>query len=264
MLVVSGIVLAGCTSSTPQPLRIDGSTGVHALMTELASAYEAAHPDRPVQVRQGLGPVERLDALAAQQIDLAMASHGLDPDALAARSLTPHRFARTAVVVAVHQSVPPEAVDSLDAATLCALYAGAITTWQQLGGPDVPVAPRLRPFTEVDGEVVAEVAPCLRTLTPAETVVTHPRSGPMARDLAETPGSIGMTTEARVEQSEGALRIVPIGGLTPSDDAYPLWRDAYLVAASAPSPAVRHFLDYVQSADAAAVLRANGAEAVRP
>lgn len=262
LLLVLCLLLAGCTpSSPPQPLRIDGSTGVHALVTELAAAYERAHPGRPMQVRQGLTPTERLDALAAGHIDLAMASHGLDAEALTSRSLTPHRFARTAVVMAVHQSVP---LESLTAADLCALYAGTVTSWQELGGPDLPVAPRLRPFTEVDGEVVAEYAPCLLTLTLAETVVLHPRSGPMARDLAETPGSIGMTTETRVEQSQGALRTVAIDGLLPSDDAYPLWRDAYLVATSTPSPAVQHFLDYVQSEPAADVLQANGAEPARP
>lgn len=250
------VIGAACTSEPPEPLLIDGSTGVHALITALADTYRSEYPERPIDVSQGLDPVERLDALAARQIDLAMASHGLAVERLAERSLTAHRFARIPIVMAVHESIPPP---SLTGEEICAIYAGEITNWQTLGGPDLPIAPRIRPFAEVDAEVLAEHVPCLTQIDLAPTVIEHARSGQMARDLAETTGAIGMTTLARVEQSNDALHVVRYEGLGPDDDAYPLWRDAFLVTRDDASEAVLHFLRFVGSDEAAAVLRANGA-----
>ena len=51
---------------------------------------------------------------------------------------------------------------------ICAIYAGSVTSWKALGGPDLAVAPRTRPDSEVDAEVVREKVACLKDLKMAD------------------------------------------------------------------------------------------------
>ena len=47
---------------------------------------------------------------------------------------------------------------------ICDVYAGRITNWKELGGPDIAIAPRTRPDSEVDAEVVRGKIACLKDL----------------------------------------------------------------------------------------------------
>ena len=73
-------------------------------------------------------------------------------------------------------------------------HVSPITNWKQLGGPDLAIAPRTRPDSEVDAEVVRSKVACLADMRMPEGVKVMARSGDMAKELAATVGAIGMTT----------------------------------------------------------------------
>jgi phosphate transport system substrate-binding protein len=261
-----GVMLAAPISApASEKLAIDGSTGVMPLVAALAKAYQERHPGVVVELGKGLGTKARLQALDEGKIDIALASHGLVVDELARRGMTAHEFAKVAVVFGVNASVP---VTNLTDAQVCDVFAGRVTSWKSFGGPDVAIAPRTRPDSEVDTEVVRDKIACLKDLKMPDVVKAMPRSGDMAKELAAVAGAVGMTTTTVVEQSRGQIKAVSLNGVAPSAanverKTYTLTRDSFLVTKTAPSAAVAKFVEFVRSSAGADVIAANGAIPVK-
>ena len=267
---ISALTL-GLTLAAPLPapasekVVIDGSTGVIPLVEALAKAYQERQPAASVEMGKGLGTKARLQALEEGQIHIALASHGLVVEELTRRGMVVHEIAKVAVVFAVHASVP---VTNVTDAQICDVYAGKITSWKGLGGPDIAIAPRTRPDSEVDAEVVRGKIACLKDLRMADGVRVMPRSGDMAKELAATVGAVGMTTTTVVEQSRGQIRALSLNGVIPSAETvgrktYTLTRDSFLVTKTTPPPAVSRFVEFVRSSAGVAVIVANGAVPVK-
>ncbi len=252
---------SGAPPSTDGAVRVDGSTGVMPLVAALARAYEAGHPGARVVLGGGLGSAARVRALVADSIDVALTSQDVAPDALAGQGVAVHAIAQAAVVFAVPAAV---AVPALTQQQLCDAYAGRVTSWQQLGGPEQRIVAHTRPAGEVDGDVAIAGVPCLRDAVRTGTVRSIEQPEAMAEALATTAGALGMTSLPFVERSGGRLRAVALDGVVPSvanvrSGAYPLTRRSLLLTRTAPSSAVARFLAFVRSPEGAAVITANGA-----
>lgn len=235
------------------------------MVAALGKAYQERYPAAVVEMGKGLGTKARLQALDEGKIDIALASHGLVPEEVTRRGMAVHEIAKVAVVFGINASVPVTGVSDLQ---ICDIYAGRITNWKELGGPDIAIAPRTRPDSEVDAEVVRGKIACLKDLRMPEGVKVMPKSGDMAKELAGTAGAIGMTTTTVVEQSRGQIRAVSLNGVVPSAEnverkIYTLTRDSFLVAKAAPAPAVSRFIEFIRSSAGAAVIVANGAVPVK-
>lgn len=254
------LLLAACAKPL-ETIRIDGSPGVAPLVSALVTEYRARHPSAMVVMASGLGSSARLRAVEERRIDIAMASHGLNAADLEKRGLIARPIAKTAVVFAVHAGVP---VTALTSQQICDIYAGRITNWRELGGPDLPIRAATRPPGEVDADVALEGSPCLRNVTYASGVQMVERPDDMARAIAETVGGFGLTSAPMVEQSTGRIKSVTLDGQAPSvdnvaSDAYPLARSAVLVYRKPAAPAVEQLLAFIGSPDGARIIRSNGA-----
>ena len=254
-------LLIPATAGAQEALRIDGSSGVKPLAKALGKAFAESRGGMAVEVGKGLGTKARLRTLEEGQIDIATASHGADPAALAKRGMTVHTIAKIAVVFGVNSGI---SVDNLTGAQICDIYSGKVTNWKTLGGSDLVIQPRTRPDKEVDAALMREGIPCLTNLKMASWVKVNKKSGQMAKDLAATAGAIGMTTTTRVRRSEGKVEALAYDGVAPTvvnveAGTYPFTREAYLVTRADPSAKVRAFLDFVKSAEGSTVLKANDA-----
>jgi phosphate transport system substrate-binding protein len=260
LLGFAAAVGASLPATAQQKILIDGSTGTAPLVAALGKAF-TARSGVAIEIGKGLGTKARFEALSGGKIDIAMASHGLDVDAVTKRGMTVHRVAMTPVVFGVHESVK---VGGLSETQVCAVYAGGIRNWKELKGPDLAVAPLVRPESEVDMEVVRDGISCFKGLKLADGVRSLERAGDMAKALADTTGGIGMTSATVVAQSQGKIAAVTLNGVA-ADEAnvvagrYRLTRDAFLVIGNTPSAPVKAFVDFVRSADGAAIIKANGA-----
>ena len=264
--ILFGALLAASThGETTDRIVIDGSTGVLPLAVSLARAFQERNPGVKFESGKGLGTKARIQALADGKIDVALASHGLNVDEVSRLGMAAHEIARIAVVFGVNAAVP---VADVTAQQICDAYAGRTTNWRALGGPDLEIAPRTRPDTEVDAEVVRANIRCLSELRMPETVKVMSSSGDMARELAASAGAIGMTTMTVVEQSQGKVRALSIDGTAPTAEnverkAYPLVRESFFVSKVPPTPAVARFLQFTRSPAGEQVIRANGAIPVK-
>ena len=264
-LVLGLTLVAPLSAPTSEKIVVDGSTGVMPLVAALAKAYQERYPAATVEMGKGLGTKARLQALEEGKIDIALASHGVVVEELTRRGMAMHEIAKVAVVFGVNASV---SVTNVTEAQICDVYAGRITSWKELGGPDVAIAPRTRPDSEVDSEVVRGKIACLKDLKMPDGVRVMAKSGDMAKEIAATVGAIGMTTTTVVEQSRGQIRAVSLNAVSPSAEnvgrkTYTLTRASFLVTKAAPAPAVSRFVEFVRSSGGVAVIVANGGVAVR-
>lgn len=264
-LSLGALLAASAHAQATERIVLDGSTGVLPLALSLAKAFQARDPGVAVDAGKGLGTRARIQALASGSIDVALASHGLNTDEISRLGMAAHEIARIGVVFGVNAAVP---LASVAAQQVCDVYAGKATNWKSLGGPDLEIAARTRPDSEVDAEVVRANIRCLSDLRMPEAVKVMPRSGDMARELAATPGAIGMTTMTVVEQSQGKIRAVAIDGIAPSAEnvernTYRLVRQSFFVTRTAATPAVVRFLAFARSPAGEQVIRANGAIPVK-
>jgi len=260
-LALGCTIAAAAYGQTAERVLIDGSTGVTPLIATLAKAYREHNPGATVEIGKGMGTKARIKALTEGKIDIAMASHGLVADELVRQGMAVQEIAKVAVVFGVNSTVP---VTVLAENQICDIYSGRLANWKELGGPDLAVAPRTRPDTEVDAEVVRQQVSCLAQLQMPEAVRVMPKSGDMARELAGTAGAIGMTTATVVEQSQARIKPLALNGIEASADnvrsgAYKLTRDSFLVTKATPAPAVARFLEFVRSPEGKRVISANGA-----
>ena len=264
--VAAGIVLAiSVHAQNADKVVLDGSTGVMPLAAALTKAFQAKNPNVAFEFGHGLGTKARFQALAEGKIDVALASHGLRVEELTRQGMAVHEIARTAVVFGVNATVP---VSNLTGQQVCDIYSGKITNWKALGGPDLEIAARTRPDSEVDTEVVREGIACLKDLKMPESVKVMPKSGDMAKELAAVSGAIGMTSMTVVEQSKGKIKALSLNGVTPSADnvkrkTYTLVRESFFVTRGSPSPAVARFIEFTRSSSGDDVIAANGAVPVK-
>jgi phosphate transport system substrate-binding protein len=260
-IVLTTLIMTATAVPAQTTLKVDGSTGAMPLVAALAKAYEAKNPGLKIEIGTGLGTKARIEALNAGNIDVAVASHGLEIDDLLKAGMSVDEIARTPVVLGVNSSVT---VTNLSQAQVCAIYSGTLTNWKQAGGLDLAVNARTRPDGEVDAEVARDGIACLKTLKMPEAVKVMQRGGDMAKELAATTGAIGMTTTTVAEQSGDKIKALSLDGLAPTEanviaGKYRLVREVFLVAKGSASPATKAFLAFVKSADGAKVIKANGA-----
>lgn len=260
-IVVASLTMTSTAALAQAILKVDGSTGAMPLVAALAKAHEAKTPNLRIEIGKGLGTKARIEALTTGSIDIAVASHGLKIDELVKQGMNVDEIARTPVVFAVNSSVP---VTNLSQAQICAIYSGTLKNWKEAGGPDLAVAARTRPDSEVDAEVVRDGIACLKALKMPDSVKVMQRGGDMAKELAETTGAIGMSTTTVAEQSSGKVNALSLDGVAPTEanvnaGTYRLVREVFLIAKRDASPSVTAFLAFVKSADGAKVIKANGA-----
>lgn len=259
LLLLFPFALGGCGERAI--VRVDGSAGVIPLVAELARAYSNTGTRDSIAMGGGLGSRARLDSLASGAIDIALASHGLDPEDLSARGLTAREIAQGAVVFGAHQSV---SLPGLSQTQVCDIFAGRVENWRDLGGPDLPIVPHIRPASEVDAEVVQEQVACWKTLTLGARVITVAEPSAMVRAIAATPGAIGMTSSMLIRQGNLPVRELALDGVTPDPGnvaagTWRLRRKFLLVTRAAPGPAVARFLEFAGSPAGQEVIRAAGA-----
>ena len=167
-----------------EKLVVDGSTGVKPLIESLAAEYQKLPSPPEIEIGSGLKPEARLKALINKEIDIAMASHGIDIEHINTLGLKVHRIAKAAVVMGVNQNVN---ISNISHQQLCDIYDGTLSNWQQIGGENQVITPFIRPFNEVDSEVIHAQISCFASLKISAQIETQKNQGRWRGRLPKPP-----------------------------------------------------------------------------
>jgi phosphate transport system substrate-binding protein len=203
-IVILSLALASCrgpmVSPTATPhtvsVRILATTTTYSLLRDLALAYE--EPGTLLAVNSAEGSWSTIyPRLLAGEAPFALTTY-LPPDA----NLWAAPVGQDGIAIIVHAANP---VPALTADELRLIFQGQITTWTEVGGPDLPVTVVSRE-DGADTRLVFEalVMGQRRTTLTARLALS---SVSMVDRVATDPGAVGYVSMAQVDDR---VRVVPV------------------------------------------------------
>ena len=187
------ILLAACATpfgSAPPVLsghvKVDGSTALQPLVSKAASLFEQTYPQVHIDVNGG-GSVTGLSDVTSQKVDIGDSDIYADPAIYPDPNLTDHLVCVIPFTMIVSSDVN---IPNLTTSDIVNIFAtGKYTNWSQLGGPDLPIMPIVRPPTSGTRATFRRYVlggrdelGSLSTINSSQDVVTR---------VAQTPGAIG-------------------------------------------------------------------------
>jgi phosphate transport system substrate-binding protein len=257
--VLLAAALAACRGKDagreqPDRIRYDGATTISNKIFPSALPLFKEQTGIAVQVdRSGAG--KGLHRALAGEVDLAGVSRALTPEELGKQPYF-QIIGYDALGVFVNDG---NAVRALTKAQLKGLFTGAIASWRQVGGKDLPVQPCVEHLASeratmagfrslaLDGE---PYGPVREEEDPADCLAF----------VARTPGGV---TPATMTYAIPGVRTVTLDGLDPlpqhvRTSRYLLTRPLLLVTREAPAGPVKALFDFMLSPDGQAIVARTG------
>lgn len=264
LCAAAGLAAPACRpGEAPAParraLRYDGATSISNRILASALPELAGRTGLEVQVaRSGTG--KGLKALWDGQVEVAGVSRALTPEERGRRPSVAI-IGYDALAAWVHRTNP---VKGLTHQQLKDLFTGRITSWKQLGGPDLPVVTcterrdseraTLEAFRQLalDG---ADYGPGRELEDPADCLAL----------VASSPGAVA---PASIAYALPGVRPLPVDGVAPvaanvRNATYPLTRPLLLVTREPPHGDLRTFVDFMVSPEGQAFVAGAGFVAAR-
>jgi phosphate transport system substrate-binding protein len=250
-----------------QTLQIKGSDTMVNLVQAWAEVFMETHPEVFAAVTGG-GSGTGIAALIGKTCDIAACSRAMTEQELEtarAKGSAPqqHIVALDGIAVVVHPGNP---VRQLTLEQLRAIFTGAVTNWQQVGGKDqriVVLSREVNSGTHVffkehvlqrgAGYAAAEFVPAALLLSSSQAV---------ADEVAQNPQAIGYYGMGYLSPQQ---RVMAVGNsaqgpfIAPTSEAvrqttYPISRPLYLYTNGEPAGAVKLFMDFVASPKGQAIV----------
>lgn len=241
-------------------LQLAGSTTVQPLAEELAEAFMAMNPDLVIEI-QGGGSSVGVTSAGEGTVDIGNASRAIkDSEMEKFPGLQVFTIAYDGIAIVTH---PDTQLDSLSVEQVRDIFAGEITNFSEMGGPDAPITVVSR--EEGSGtraafeELVMEYKDAagesqVKVIT--EKALLQQSNGQVRTTVATTPNSIGYLSFGFLDES---TMPVPIDGVEPSvanvkNGSYPIFRPLNMLTNGEPNELAKAFLDYILSADGQAIV----------
>lgn len=255
-------VLAGCGGrDRSNTVTIKGSDTMVILGQRWAENYMASHEGAVIQVTGG-GSGTGIAALINGTTDICQASRAIrdkEKEQLQEKYGTPgHEFmvAKDGLAVYLHESSP---VSELTIAQLNGIYTGAITNWQQVGGPDRAITLYGRENSSGTYEYFKEHV--LQGADFAPATQTLPGTAAVVNAVAQDPAGIGYggaayakgIRECAIKADDASPAVLPTEA-TVRDGSYPISRGLYYYTRQAPEGATKSFIDFVLSPEGQALV----------
>jgi phosphate transport system substrate-binding protein len=261
VIVVAGAHRAGAAET----IKIGGTGSALGGLTLIAQAYMRTHPDSTIVVLPSLGIIGGMRALRTGVIAMCLSAEPISPEDEAA-GLISIPYAKSALGFATRPDTP---VEGVTAEWLIDVYRGTITRWPN----GTPIRLVLRPAHDSDTKIASSYSEPMRQAIAAALerpgLLVEDTAQSAAQKLAQLAGSLGTANQTQIESEHLALKLLSIDGIAPSVETfvsgrYRLVRTLYHVTRPDAPKAVRDFLAFIGSKEAAAILMNTGNVVVAP
>ncbi len=248
-----------------------GSDTMVNLALAWAEAYAQRRPDVRISVTGG-GSGTGIAALINGTVDIANASRALKDEEISAAQSAGFEakqvaVAMDAIAVVVHPSNP---IDELTIPQLADIFAGRITNWREVGGPDRPIVLLSRESNS--GTYVYFLEHVVRQgsadnhdlFSPGALLM--PSSEGISNEIRQNPNAIGYDGLGYVTADQKTLRIAPHPGdvavaptaETVAQGTYPIARPLYVITHGEPGGEVAAYLQWIKGPEGQAIVRELG------
>ena len=236
-------------------IQIAGSSTVQPLAEVLAEAFMADHPDVTIEV-QGGGSSVGITAAGEETVDIGMASRNVKESEFATFSnleVFVIAFDGIAIVTQSDLELPSLTVEQVKG-----IFAGEITNYAEVGGPDSEIIVVSR--EEGSGtraafeELVMEAGEDAGEIT--ENALLQQSNGQVRTTVSTTPNAIGYVSFGFLDES---VNNVAIDGAEPrvenvKDESYTIFRPLNMLTNGTPNSLSQAFLDFILSAEGQAIV----------
>lgn len=214
-----------------------------------AQVYEAFENERLDAFTRSTGVEVELSVYSSYKAFFKLMKGQSDIASMARRLYRRHRdfgfvetpFCKDPMAIIVNARCP---VADLTDAQVRDIFAGTITNWREVGGPDRPIVVILP-----DEETAAYRNFGLKVMFSRKMVFdikTH-RSTMVIEVVGRFPYSISFIAHGAAEQYQKDIRISKVNGLAPGDQGYPYYQVLSFVTKGAPAGAAKRFIDFALS-----------------
>ena len=242
----ANLIEAMAQKSLTKKLAIQGSTTVLPIAQRCAEEFMKEHPEANISVRGG-GSGVGIAALIDGTIDIATASRAMKTKELKkarVNGINPvaHVVARDAIAVILH---PQNPVNNLTKSQLKAIYTGAISRWNEVGGTSDVIVVVSRDVASGTFEVFNELALDKQRVRPDALMQASNQA--VVNIVASTNGAIGYVGLGYLSKE---VKPIAIDGVMPSvatakSGAYLLARSLYMYTDGKPKGLAKEFIDFV-------------------
>jgi phosphate transport system substrate-binding protein len=241
-------VLAGCTHTAgggppiQGQIKVDGSTALQPLTTAAAQLFQQQHA-AAIDV-QGGGSLKGITDVTSHQVDIGDSDVYADPAAYPDPNLTDHLVCVIPFTMIVNPQVT--GVANVTREQIIGIFStGKYTNWKELGGPDVPIKPIVRPKTSGTRATFRKYI--LGGLDENGTLLTSDSSQTVRDTVANTPGAIGYLALSVLDASVHAIGIDGQSASFSSITAghYGFWGYEHMYTLGDDNPLVAAFLDFM-------------------
>src|SRR5262249_44783748 len=206
---------------------------------------------------QGGGSIAGLQAVEAGTVHIGMSdvTYQNNANTQSYTDLVDHQVAVVAFTLVVSQDLK-DAVQNLTMQEVRDLFAGKITNWKQLGGPDEAVTVVDRPPTSgTRATFVRYVLGGTQPNDAGSVGITSDSTQALVQRVSQLPGAIGFAATGFVLNSAFTQLVFPVcidgRGATEANinnGSYVFWNYEHAFTKGSPTPEAQAFLDYVVSA----------------
>jgi phosphate transport system substrate-binding protein len=279
-LVIATLLLSACgptaepTAVPTQPparsqaglsgqLQLAGSTTVQPLAEKLAEAFMAKNPDVVIEV-QGGGSSVGVTSAGEGTVDIGNASRAIkDSEMEEFPNLQVFTIAYDGIAVVTH---PDTQLATLSVEQVRDIFAGEITNFSEVGGPEAPIIVVSREEGSGTRAAFEELVMAYKDAAgeSQEKVITEKAllqqsNGQVRTTVATTPNSIGYLSFGFLDESTAP---VPIDGVEPTvanvkNGSYPIFRPLNMLTNGPPNELAKAFLDFILSEEGQAIVAEN-------
>ena len=241
---------------------VGGSGSPIPLTQEMAKAFLAKNPGHEIEVLpRSIGEAGGIAALGEGRIQVGIIARAPEPGE-GTPDMRFRLYAKVPAVVAVNGAVT--GVQSLTEQQILSIYAGRITNWKQVGGPDARIQVLTRNEADMNKRAWRLHLKGFKELQETKDAVMLYKAHEMVGGLLNQMHSIGFTDSIGVLEGKGQLRTLRVNGIAPTAEnvvsgKYWIVKEFYNATKREPPMLAKRFVEFIFSIGGQELITAFGA-----